>query len=297
MRATIYNKRSSGFTAQGALLILGVFIAMVLLAPAVVFAQIQLTGECQEDGNGRNYTITATVTGTTAPVGFVTTPTFADNGTHPPEDLGGGVFRITFTSNEVDSIGQPQHYDVWVWAGSYSNSINTAAITCSLISSEPGPKSVPVYGRAKLNVNTRGYMILKICSSEDFNAGSVDARSASLEGVPPRWHRFRDLRGCPNGRDRLKDLKFIFKKRYIIEALRNKNGGELKHGEVMQLDFSAALNDVHDGTPLAGTLNQGDAIEGKYEVEIVNKKCKKNRRWMRWWKRYKKNCAKYHRDD
>ena len=45
MRATTYNKGNSSFAAQGALIILGVFMAMVLLAPAVVFAQIQLTGE------------------------------------------------------------------------------------------------------------------------------------------------------------------------------------------------------------------------------------------------------------
>ena len=120
----------------------------------------------------------------------------------------------------------------------FSNSINTANITCDPIASEPGPNSVPVYGRTKLNVNTRGYMALKICGSEDFNAESVDPRSALLEGVAPRWHRTRDLRGCPNGRDHRKDLKFIFKKRYIIEALRNKNGGELKHGDVMNLTLA-----------------------------------------------------------
>ena len=115
----------------------------------------------------------------------------------------------------------------------------------------------------------------------------------------PRWHRSRDLRGCPNGRDHRKDLKFIFKKRYIIEALRNKNGGELKHGDVMQLDFSAGLNDVHDGTPLASTLNQGNAIEGKYEVKIVNKykkkkhwKYKKKKHWNRFWKWWNKRCWK-----
>ncbi len=304
MKATTYNRRNGSFAAQGVLLILGVFIAMVLLAPAVVFAQIQLTGECIEDGNGIEYTITATITpAPTAPVGFVTDPVFASGASNVPDDpnipgevvdLGGGVFRITFISDEVDSLGQPQSYTVWVYSGSIpSNSINTANITCSVNSSEPGSKSVPVYGRSKLNVNTRGYMILKICGSEDFNVESVDLGSVSLEGVAPRWYKRRDLRGCPNGHDHRKDLKFIFKKQKVIEQLLNKNGGELEDGKVMQLDFSAALNDIHEDTPLAGTLNQGNAIEGKYEVEIVNKS-KKKKHWMKWWKHYEKKCAKYY---
>ena len=295
MRATTENKRNRSATEGAALWVLGVLVATILLAPAAALADdATLSAACKVVDGGREHTITATFPSpadTPVDVTFSTMDgSFASN---PPITPVGDTAEFIFAS-DVDVDYTVMAYYVTADGVLHYPTVTTDYQNCAEISqSDPSNNSVPVYGRPKLNVNRHGFLTLKICGTEEFNVDGVDLRSVSLEGVSPRYHKKRDLKDCPGGKDGYEDVKFKFKKGAIVKALMKKVDRKLIDGEVMELEFTGTYNGHTDLTALDGKLQEGTPIDGTYEVEIVNK-CKK-KHWRRWWRNHKKKCAKYYK--
>ena len=279
MNININNKGGRKFAPWTALLILGLLGAIVLAAPTVALAQItgELSQECDFALIGSEHTITATVAeggapGASEPVLFYSTdsenygkymlvPNFDENG------------RAEFTYT-VGSVGHVDISLIWVKQdGSFDwvklNTISTswtdddqdpALLACMGPSSEPvqSTQTLQVGGRGKLNVNKRGAMSIMVCSDGELDLHTVVPETVTLADVAPVKWFYKDRKFCPGGQDGFVDLTFMFKNRDMVKALEESVGEELADGDQVELELS-------------GSLNDGTAIEGTYELEIINK--------------------------
>ena len=117
-----------------------------------------------------------------------------------------------------------------------------------------------------MNVKKKGSMRIMICSDGELDLYSVDPETVTLAGVTPESWKYMDL-------------VFKFKNKKIVEALEGLLAGELEDG----------LKDVP--LTLAGSLDDGTALEGTYLVDIINKS-KKARKCKKVKKHKKKKMAK-----
>jgi len=250
MKININKKGGRRFAPWTALLVLSLLAAIVLVAPAMVFAQItgQLSQECDFALVGNEHTITATVAeggapGASEPVFFYSTDS-ANYGKYMsvPSFDENGMATFTYT---VGSVGQVDISLIWVKQdGSYDwvtlNTITTnwTDNEADLCSDSP---AVTVGGRVTLNAKKRGALRIALCSVDGLDVNNVDLKTIQLVGVAPWRSYYKDSSLCPGGKDGVGDLVLNFKNREVVEALED-SLGELEDGQEVGLALTGSLN-------------------------------------------------------
>ena len=271
MNTNINNKGGRRFAPWKALLVLSLLAAMVLAAPAVLFAQItgQLIQECDFALIGNDHTITATVTqggvpGASDPVLFWST------------DPSGVYFEAIYNFEEhpdgivpfvyhADSVGAVEITLYWVKQDGTFEWVPLSTITTTWTDNEADlcsdPPGVTVGGQVTLDATDKnGALKIALCSVDGLKVENVDLKTVQLAGVSPWQSKYKDSKLCPDGKDGVKDLVFKFKTRELVEALEDSAGRKLEDGESVPLILTGSLKDK---TPLDGTWNAMIKKEGK----------------------------------
>lgn len=279
MNTNTNNSKARRFAPWTALLVLSLLTAIVLVAPAVVSAQItgELSQECDFALLGNLHTITATVSeggtpGAGMPVFFYSmSPFYYGLATFEEND---GVATFTYTANSVAPVTITLYY-----LNSNEDYIPLDSITTNWTDNEAdlcsASPSVTVGGRVVLNAKKRGALRIALCSADGLDVGNVDLETVRLVGVAPWQSKYKDSHLCPGGKDGVGDLVFKFKNREVLEAL-EKSVGELEDGTEV-------------GLALTGTMNGGKTpFEGEW-LAVIKKEGK-----MHWKDKHKKD--KNHKD-
>ena len=287
MKADTFHKQARRLAPLAALCVLSLITAMVFAVPSAVFAQItaELSQECDFAlAGGEGHTITAKVTPADATELFFCSlnPLCAQSSAASLDENGIATFSYSLESPQTDPVMIGLfNFDAYL-AGTPIATIATTwtANAEDLLSCmEPSSQTVNVGGRGKLNVKKKGSMRIMICSDGELDLYSVDPETVTLAGVTPESWKYKDRKFCPGGKDGFVDLVFKFKNKKIVEALEGLLAGELEDG----------LKDVP--LTLAGSLDDGTALEGTYLVDIINKS-KKARKCKKVKKHKKKKMAK-----
>jgi hypothetical protein len=273
MNTNINNKGGRRFAPWTASLALALFATIVLVAPAMVFAQVtgQLSQDCDFALIGNEHTITATVTEGGVPYtgnsvffwvespGNVVEPYFLKP--NFVED-GNGIATFPHTVNSVRQV-TVKLYTVdgnlnWIEL----NNITTTWTDneADLCSDAPG---VTVGGRVTLNDKKNGTFRIALCSVDGLDVNNVDLQAVRLAGVAPLQSKYKDSRLCPGGKDGVGDLVFKFKNRDVVEALEN-GLGELEDGQEV-------------GLALTGSLKDGTSFEGEW-LAVIYKEDKRHKK-------------------
>jgi hypothetical protein len=275
MNTNINHKGRRRFAPWTASVALALLAALVLVAPAVVFAQVtgQLSQECDFALIGNEHAITATVTEGGAPytgksVFFMSTEPYGQY-IGVPEKFENGVATFSYTANTVAPVAITLYL---------VDSNTFAYITLDIITtnwtdneSDPGLLScldsgserVLEGGQVTLNAKKRGALRIALCSVDGLDVTNVDLKTVQLAGVAPWRSHYQDSRLCPSGKDGVGDLVFTFKNQEVVEALENSRG-ELSDGD----QFNLALT---------GSLKDGTSFEGEW-LAVINKEDKRHKK-------------------
>jgi len=275
MNTKIKNKGARRFAPWTA--VLSLLVAIVLVAPAVVFAQTyELSQDCDFALVNNEHTITAKVTDGDVPVANVTLfyLVFGAHTKFAPTLFGttnaDGIAEFTFTgvsTSGTDTIKlvppppgtTPLAEIVMTWTEDEAELCSTS-------------QQVLVGGRLTLNPNKKGALNIAVCGSRDLEVSNVDPKSVQLAGVPP-WHwKQKDSRLCPDGKDGVKDLVLKFKNREVIEAL----GPDLEDVDEVPLALTGNLIDgtAFGGEWVAEIKKEGKRHQNKYHHKKEDKKDK-----------------------
>ena len=273
MNTNISNKKGRTFGPWTALLVLTVLLFFV---PAAVLAATYVSSQdCAVALVGSEHTVTVTVTddnGNPASGSLVFWVYGANNFYDPPVNIVNGVAQYTYVGSaagtdtiEIDDgltylpVTNPPTTIQTTW----TTDPQDPGLQACMGSSEPSTQIVQLGGRGKLNINSRwqwGTMSVMVCSDGDggLDLYAVDPDSVTLAGVAPVKSIYKDRKLCPGGQDGYVDLTLMFKNRDMVKAVVESVGEELADGDLVELELS-------------GTLDNGTAIEGTYELEIINK--------------------------
>jgi len=272
MNTNIKNKGGIRFALWTALLVLSLLAAIVLVAPAVVFAQItgQLSQECDFALLNDTHTLTATVTeggtaGTGMPVFFYSVApfyygmaTFDETGVATFDYTAATVAPVVISLYAVDANTN------WIPLDSITTNWIDDANNARLLSCmDSGSDSVTVGGRVTLNDKKNGTFRIALCSVDGLDVNNVDLQAVRLAGVAPLQSKYKDSRLCPGGKDGVGDLVFKFKNRDVVEALEN-GLGELEDGQEV-------------GLALTGSLKDGTSFEGEW-LAVIYKEDKRHKK-------------------
>lgn len=291
MNTNIDKKGRRRFAPWTASLALALFAALVLVAPAMVSAQItgQLSQECDFALIGNEHTITATVTEGGAPytgnlVFFRSDQPFGKYMYRPPS-FENGMATFNYTSPTVDPVVITLYLlDSATYAYIPLDSIttdwvddenNSGLLSCMDLGSE----RVVNGGRVTLNAKKRGAFRIALCSVDGLDVSNVDLQTVKLIGVAPWRSHYKDSSLCPSGKDGVGDLVLLFKNRQVVEALEN-SLGELEDGQEVELFLTGSMEDrsTFEGEWLAVIKKEGKMhMKNKHKEEKHHKKKKDKR--------------------
>ncbi len=243
MNTNINNKGGRRFVASTALLVLSLSAAIVLVAPALVFAQITgaLSQECDFALIGTEHSITAEVTDAGVMLLFDTKSPDVSPFIDLSDENGMATFPYT-----VESLGE---VETSLWFLSSDGWEEMESITTTWTDDEADLCSdSPVVadgGEFTLKVKKKGALKIVLCAADNLDVSNIDLTTVNMAGVAPRKWKQKDSRLCSDKKDGVVDLVLIFKNWEVVKALED-NRGKLADGDRFDLVVTGSMN---DGTP------------------------------------------------